>query len=125
MKQRFLSIFLVAVVGLIGTDLSLQALQETPAQNKDAQKKEEPKEQDAVDIEEAEKQAKKPVPQAGYTQEEYDEYLKISNLPDLKARAAGLSQFMKTRPNSKLNEHALGAYSALLKQLYEQKTWPV
>ena len=121
MKQRFLSIALVAAFGLNGAVMSLQALQEPPAQKKEEPKKEEPKEPDAVDIEEAEKQAKKPAPDVGYTQEEYDEYLKTSTLPDLKGRAAGLSQFIKARPNSKLNEHALAAYSALLKQLYEQK----
>ncbi|MGH9426208.1 MAG: hypothetical protein ACRD2L_07890, partial [Terriglobia bacterium] len=121
MTQRFFSILFLAVLCLNGAIVSLHAFQEPGAQKKEEPKKEEPKEPDAVDIEEAEKQAKKPAPEVGYTQEEYDEYLKTSNLPDLKARAAGLSQFIKARPNSKLNEHALAAYSALLKQLYEQK----
>ena len=121
MKERFVFILLAAALVLNSPRTLLLAFEEPAAQKKEEPKKEETKEPDAVDIDEAEKQAKKPAPTAGYTQEEYDEYLKISNLPDLKARAAGLSQFMKARPNSKLNEHALGAYSALLKQLYEQK----
>jgi hypothetical protein len=94
------------------------ALQE---QDKPAQKKEEPKEAEAVDIEDAQKKAAQPLPEVGYTKEEYEEFQKAFNLPDLKARAAGLGQFIKAHPNSKLNEHALGAYSALLNQLYQQK----
>ena len=120
MKQRLLSVLLTAALGLSGADMWLQAFQETPAQKKD-EKKEEPKEPDAVDIDEAEKQAKKPATDVGYTKEEYDEFQAAFNLPDLKARAAGLSQFIKSRPNSKLNEHALAAYVALLNQLYQQK----
>ena len=121
MKQRFFSILLLTTLGLSVTDFSLRAFQEAPAQKKEEQKKEEPKEPDAVDIEEAEKQAKKPATDVGYTKEEYDEFQTAFNLPDLKARAAGLSQFIKGHPNSKLNEHALAAYSALLNQLYQQK----
>jgi len=121
MKQRLLSVLLAAALGLSGAEMSVQAFQEAPAQKKEEQKKEEPKEPDAVDIEEAEKQAAKPAPDVGYTKEEYDEFQTAFNLPDLKARAAGLSQFIKSRPNSKLNEHALAAYSALLNQLYQQK----
>jgi uncharacterized membrane protein len=112
MKQRFFSILLLTTLGLSVTDFSLRALQEAQAQKKEEQQKEEPKEPDAVDIEEAEKQAKKPATDVGYTKEEYDEFQTAFNLPDLKARAAGLSQFIKGHPNSKLNEHALAAYSA-------------
>src|SRR2546422_4517990 len=108
MKQPFLWAFLVTALCLNDADMSLQAFQ-TPAQKKEEKKKEEKKEPDAVDIEEAEKQAKKPAPDVGYTKEEYDEFQAAFNLPDLKARAAGLSQFIKGHPNSKLNEHALKA----------------
>ncbi|HEX2521934.1 MAG TPA: hypothetical protein VHP35_07390 [Terriglobia bacterium] len=121
MKLQFFVILLVAVLGLNGTNVALAASQDAPAQKKEEPKKEEPKEQEAVDIEEAEKQAKKPAPDVGYTKEEYDEFQTAFNLPDLKARAAGLSQFIKGHPTSKLNEHALAAYSALLNQLYQQK----
>jgi hypothetical protein len=121
MKHRFLSILLAAALWLHGTDLWLQAFQDTPAQKKEEQKQEESKEPDAVDIEEAEKEAQKAVPDVGYTKEEYDKFQTAFNLPDLKARAAGLSQFIKGHPSSKLNEHAMAAYSALLNQLYQQK----
>ena len=121
MKQRFLVILLVTALGLSGADMLLLAFQDAPAQKKDEQKKDDAKEPDAVDLEEAEKQAKKPAPDVGYTKEEYDEFQTAFNLPDLKARAAGLSQFIKGHPTSKLNEHGLAAYSALLNQLYQQK----
>jgi hypothetical protein len=94
--------------------------QEPPAQ-KAEQKKEDQKEPEAVDIEDAQKEGAKPAPDVGYTKEEYDEFQKAFNLPDPQARASGLSQFIKTHPNSKLNEHAMSAYSALLNQLYQQK----
>lgn len=116
--KDFLCILVVVFCGWGSTSVPAlaQQAQETPAQ-----KKEEPKEPEAVDIEEAEKEASKPAPDLGYTKEEYDEFQKAFGLPDLKERAAGLSQFIKAHPNSKLNEHALSAYSALLGQLYQQK----
>ena len=106
------------------------------AQEKESEKKEEPKAQDpkaqepkaqepeAVDIDDAAKQAAQPVPNVGYSKEEYDEFQKAFNLPDLKARGQALSQFIKTHPGSKLNEHAMAAYSALLNQLYQKKDMP-
>ena len=92
MKLQFSVILLMAILGLNGTAVALAASQDAPAQKKDEQKKDEPKEQEAVDIEEAEKQAKKPAPDVGYTKEEYDEFQTAFNLPDLKARAAGLDR---------------------------------
>ncbi|MBM3802137.1 MAG: tetratricopeptide repeat protein [Acidimicrobiia bacterium] len=124
MKQQFLLALVVAVLCLNVGTVSLLASQDAPAQkNEEPGKKEEPKEkeEEAVDIEEAEKQAQKPVPNVGYTKEEYDQFQTAFSLPDLEARAAGLSQFIKSRPNSKLNEHAMAAYAALLNQLYQQK----
>jgi hypothetical protein len=121
MKQRLFVILLMVALGLNVADMSVFAFQDAPAQKKEEQKKDDAKEPDAVDLEEAEKQAKKPAPDVGYTKEEYDQFQTAFNLPDLKARAAGLSQFIKGHPTSKLNEHALAAYSALLNQLYQQK----
>src|SRR5215510_11301049 len=106
MKERFVFILLAAALVLNSPHTLLLAFEEPAAQKKEEPKKEETKEPDAVDIDEAEKQAKKPVPDVGYTKEEYDQFQTAFNLPDLKARAAGLSQFIKGHPSSKLNEHA-------------------
>jgi Tetratricopeptide repeat len=89
-------------------------------EQKQDEKKEEQKEPEAVDIEDAAKEANK-APDVGYTKEEYDEFQKAVNNPDLKLRAEGLSQFIKTHPSSKLNEHAMNAFPTIMKQLYEQK----
>jgi len=92
-----------------------------PQEKKQEEKKEEQKEPEAVDIEDAAKEATKPVPSVGYTKEEYDEFQKALSNPDLKLRADGLSEFIKKHPDSKLNEHAMGAFAPMLKQLYDQK----
>ena len=78
-------------------------------QKKEDEKKEEQKEPEAVDIEDAAKESNKAAPDVGYTKEEYDEFQKALNNPDLKLRADGLSQFIKTHPTSKLNEHAMNS----------------
>jgi hypothetical protein len=118
----FLTILLTFLWGVSILSQSTLALQTQEASGqKTEQKKEDRKEPEAVDIEDAQKEAAKPSPEVGYTKEEYDEFQKAYNLPDPKARAGGLNQFIKTHPNSKLNEHALGAYSASLNQLYQQK----
>jgi tetratricopeptide (TPR) repeat protein len=121
MTHRFFLILLGGILCLDNPNLAVHAFQGADAQKKEESKAEDPKEPDAVDIEEAEKEAKKPVPDVGYTKEEYDQFQTAFNLPDLKARAEGLTQFIKGHPNSKLNEHAIAAYSALLNQLYQQK----
>jgi tetratricopeptide (TPR) repeat protein len=106
-------VLLVFLFGLVSVPLSLFSMVQE-------QKKDE-KEPEAVDIEDASKDANKAVPDVGYTKEEYDEFQKALGNPDLKLRAEGLSQFIKTHPKSKLNEHAMGAFPPMLKQLYEQK----
>lgn len=118
MKKINLLAILLVILWTCGQIAEAATLQEQQAP---AQKKEEPKEPEAVDIEDAQKKPAQPGDSVGYTKEEYDEFQKAFVLPDLKARAAGLGQFIKAHPNSKLNEHALGAYSALLTQLYQQK----
>jgi len=90
-------------------------------EKKEEGKQAEPKETDAVDINDATKQAAQPVPDVGYTKEEYDEFQKTLGNPDLRARADGLQQFIKNHPNSKLNEHGLASIAAVLSQLYQQK----
>jgi hypothetical protein len=90
-------------------------------QQEEKKEQQEQKEPEAVDIEDAEKQANKPAPEVGYTKEEYDEFQKALSNPDLKLRAEGLSQFIKAHPSSKLNQHAMAAFAPMMKQLYEQK----
>ncbi len=114
-------ILLASMLLILAVSWTADGLCALPQEKKEEPKKDEAKEPDAVDLEEAEKQAKEKVPDVGYTKEEYDEFQKAFDLPDLKARAEGLGQFIKTHPNSKLNEHAVAAYSALLNQLYQQK----
>ena len=91
------------------------------ALQQEEKKQEEQKEPEAVDIEDAAKQATKPGTEVGYTKEEYDEFQKAYNNPDLKLRADGLAQFVKVHANSKLNEHALAAFAPIITKLYEQK----
>ncbi len=92
-----------------------------PEEQKKEESQEAGQEPEAVDIDEAAKEGAKPVPDVGYTKEEYDEFNKALSDPDLKARSEGLQQFIKTHPNSKLNEHAMAGLSALLAQVYQQK----
>ena len=77
-------------------------------------------EQPEVSIEDAEKQAAKPK-EGEYTKEEYEEFQKHLNNPDLKARAEGLIQFIKAHPKSKLGEYGMTVLPTSLPQLYEQK----
>jgi hypothetical protein len=121
MNRTLLVIFLLALFFSSEAAQEVWCFQDQGTQNQSTEKKEEPKEPDAVDIEEAQKEAAKPVPEVGYTKEEYDEFQKAFSNPDLTARGTGLSQFVKTHPNSKLNEHAMAAYAALLNELYQQK----
>src|SRR6476661_3114299 len=115
-RNVLLSLF---VIGFVPTPVRLWSVpQEQKQEEKKEEKKEEQKEPEAVDIEDAAKDANKAVPDVGYTKEEYDEFQKALNNPDLKLRADGLFQFIKTHPGSKLNEHATNAFSAILKQLY-------
>src|SRR2546426_2486987 len=119
-KNSFRNVFLLLFV--IGFALAPVWLLGVPQEQKQEEKKEEQKEPEAVDIEDAAKETNKAVPEVGYTKEEYDEFQKALNNPDLKLRADGLFQFIKTHPNSKLNEHATtNAFPTILKQLYEQK----
>jgi len=118
-KNFSYNVFLLMVaVGLTLAPIRLFGISQ---EQKQEEKKEEQKEPEAVDIEDATKEANKAVPDVGYTKEEYDEFQKSLNNPDLKLRADGLFQFIKTHPNSKLNVHATNAFPAILKQLYEQK----
>ncbi|MFN8007272.1 MAG: hypothetical protein U0V70_09665 [Terriglobia bacterium] len=96
--------------------------QEANAQKKaEGQSKEEPKEPEAIDLDDASKEAAKPLPQVGYSKEEYEEFNKALTLPDLKSRAEGLANFIKTHPNSKLNEYASSQFAPIERQLYDQK----
>ena len=119
MKLKWvLPVFILVAFFWATSSSSLLALQE---KEKPAEKKEEEKEPEAVDIDDASKQAEKPAPTVGYTKEEYDEFQKAYTDPNLKARADGLLKFIKGHPNSKLNEHALGAFAPIMTQLYQQK----
>lgn len=73
-----------------------------------------------INIEDAEKQAAKPK-EGEYTKEEYEEFQKHLNNPDLKARGEGLIQFIKAHPKSKLAEYGMKVIPSILPQLYEQK----
>src|SRR5580765_8063504 len=119
MKEK--SLFCHALLFLLVIGLAPVRLWGVPQEQKQEEKKEEQKEPEAVDIEDAAKDANKAVPDVGYTKEEYDEFQKALTNPDLKLRADGLFQFIKTHPGSKLNEHATNTFSVILKQLYEQK----
>jgi tetratricopeptide (TPR) repeat protein len=77
-------------------------------------------EEPAVNIEDAEKQAQAKG-EGDYTKEEYEEFQKILNNSDLKARAEGLIQFITAHPKSKLSEHGMSVLPTILPQLYEQK----
>ena len=52
--------------------------------------------------------------QQDYTEEEYDAYDQAVKEPDLAKRAAALIAFMEKYPKSKLREHIVAAYTALL-----------
>ncbi|MEW5977416.1 MAG: hypothetical protein AB1898_16615 [Acidobacteriota bacterium] len=109
---------LVLFVGLLlvpsGSDLAVLNAQEE-------KKTEQQKEDEVLDLEEAEKQAAKPTSDVGYTKEEYDAFQKALNNPDLKLRAEELMQFAKDKPESKLREHALNAVPAVMAELYQAK----
>jgi hypothetical protein len=49
-----------------------------------------------------------------YTEEEYDAYLKATQEPDLVKRQAALIAFMEKYPKSKLQDHIVYAYQALM-----------
>lgn len=118
-KALFLYAFLIGALAI-----SVQAAhpQEAGTQKKaESQDKEEPKEPEAVDIEDATKQAQKPLPDVGYTKEEYEEFNKSLTNPNLKSRAEGLANFIKAHPNSKLNEYANSQFATIQHQLYDQK----
>ncbi len=116
--RRVLPVFVLVAFFWSTSNSIVLALQE---KEKPAEKKEEEKEPEAVDIEDASKQAEKPVPTVGYTKEEYDEFQKAYTDPNLRARADGLLKFIKAHPNSKLNDHAIGAFTPIMTQLYQQK----
>ncbi len=78
-------------------------------------------EEPVLSIEDAEKQAAKAKGEGEYTKEEYEEFQKHLNNPDLKARAEGLIQFIKAHPKSKLGEYGMTVLPTILPQLYEQK----
>ena len=120
-KTHFTHWFLLLVLLGFASLRPLAFQQEKKEEGKQEGKQGEPKETDAVDIEDATKQAAQPGPEVGYTKEEYDEFQKALGNPDLKARADGLQQFIKAHPNSKLNEHSLNSIAAVLAQLYQQK----
>jgi hypothetical protein len=110
------------LIGSLAISVPVAYTQEASTQKKtESQSKEEPKEPEAVDIEDATKQAQKPLPEVGYTKEEYEEFNKALTTPDLRSRAEGLARFIKTHPNSKLNEYANGQFAIIQRQLYEQK----
>ena len=118
-KVLFLYAFLI---GSLTISVQVAYTQEAGTQKKsESQGKEEPKEPEVVDIEDATKQAQKPLPEVGYTKEEYEEFNKALTIPDPKSRAEGLASFIKAHPNSKLNEYAFSQFAPLQRQLYEQK----
>ena len=118
---RFLFLLLF-LMGMQTASIGAILAQEASAQKKtESGAKEEQKEPEAVDIDEATKESKKPLPEVGYTKEEYEEYNKALTTPDAKGRATALVGFIKAHPNSKLNEHANTQFAPLLRQLYDQK----
>ena len=125
MSHKALSraLFLFAfLIGFLAISAQAAHAQEAEAQKKtETQGKEEPKEPEAVDIEDATKQAQKPLPEVGYTKEEYEEFNKALTNPDPKNRAEGLASFIKAHPNSKLNEYANAQFALIESQLYGQK----
>ena len=78
-------------------------------------------EEKEITVEDAEKEATKAKGEGEYTKEEYEEFQKSLNNPDLKARADGLIQFFKAHPKSKLGEYGMTVVPTILPQLYEQK----
>ncbi len=77
--------------------------------------------EEPVNIDDAEKQAAQSKGEGDYTKEEYDEFQKQLNTPDLKTRAEGLLLFIKAHPKSKLSQHGMTVLPTILPQLYEQK----
>lgn len=115
MKKQTVFLKMGLLSGLLWFLLSFVGL--VTAQEQENKGAEEP----AVNIEDAEKEAAKAKGEGDYTKEEYDEFQKVLNNPDLKARADGLIQFIKAHPKSKLSEHGMSVLPTLLPQLYEQK----
>lgn len=54
--------------------------------------------------------------QPAYTAEEYDAFTRAINEADLAKREAAIINFMKARPNSALNQYAIGTYLQLMQQ---------
>lgn len=109
---------------LLGTALSgcfLGLFSFTAAVLSQEEKKEETPEEKVVNIEDAEKQSSEAKAEVGYTKEEYDEFQKHLNNPELGARAIGLLQFIKAHPKSKLSEHGMTVLPSLLTELYQKK----
>ena len=119
--SRALFLFVSLSGSLVIPVWTAQTQQDGTQKKTEAQAKDEPKEPEAVDIEDATKQEQKPLPEVGYTKEEYEEFNKALTNPDLKSRAEGLDSFIKTHPNSKLNEYAIAQFAPLQRQLYDQK----
>jgi tetratricopeptide (TPR) repeat protein len=124
-RRSLLSLFLaVSAAGLLLQPLRAQDAPK-PAETKQEPKAEpkEEKEPEAVDMDEAVKQASKSAQDIGYTKEEYEEFQKDMNLPSAQEKATALLQFVKAHPACKLNEHILGNIPTFLNQLYQEKNW--
>jgi tetratricopeptide (TPR) repeat protein len=105
-------------LGMMGSlPTFLKAQEPAPAQEKKAEAQE-PAE---VDIDEAKRQVEDAQKKLGYTKEEYDEFQKALQTPDLVARGQNLVQFLKAHPESKLKENILGNIPPILNQLYQEK----